>query len=62
MRSWGKKPTPGNVLRTATGSPIGQSPSPVKGGETGYYPAQWTQKEAVAIMRPKETITIKPKH
>jgi len=28
-----EKPTPDNVLRTATGSPIGQSPSPVKGGE-----------------------------
>ena len=28
-----KMPTPDNVLRTATGSPIGQSPSPVKGGE-----------------------------
>ena len=27
------RPTPNNVLRTATGSPIGQSPSPVKGGE-----------------------------
>ena len=27
------KPTPDEVLRTATGSPIGQSPSPVKGGE-----------------------------
>ena len=28
-----KEPTPAEVLRTATGSPIGQSPSPVKGGE-----------------------------
>ena len=28
-----ERPTPDNVLRTATGSPIGQSPSPVKGGE-----------------------------
>ena len=28
-----EKPTPDEVLRTATGSPIGQSPSPVKGGE-----------------------------
>ena len=27
----GKKPNPSNVLRTATGSPIGQSPSPLKG-------------------------------
>lgn len=27
----GIKPTPDNVLRTATGCPIGQSPSPVKG-------------------------------
>ena len=27
------RPTPDEVLRTATGSPIGQSPSPVKGGE-----------------------------
>ena len=27
------RPTPINVLRTATGSPIGQSPSPVKGRE-----------------------------
>ena len=30
-----KKPNPDNVLRTATGSPIGQSPSPVKGREVG---------------------------
>ena len=29
----GNEPTPNNVLRTATGSPIGQSPSPVKGRE-----------------------------
>ena len=28
-----KKPTPNNILRTATGSPIEQSSSPVKGGE-----------------------------
>ena len=28
-----KKPTPDNVLRTATGSPLEQSSSPVKGGE-----------------------------
>ena len=28
-----RRPTPAEVLRTATGSPIGQSPSPVKGGE-----------------------------
>ena len=28
-----ERPTPDNVLRTATGSPIGQSSSPVKGGE-----------------------------
>ena len=28
-----KKPTPNNVLRTATGSPIEQSSSPVKGRE-----------------------------
>ncbi|MBO7458802.1 MAG: ATP-binding cassette domain-containing protein [Paludibacteraceae bacterium] len=28
-----ERPTPDNVLRTATGSPIGQSPSPVKGRE-----------------------------
>ena len=27
------RPTPGEVLRTATGSPIGQSPSPVEGRE-----------------------------
>ena len=31
-----KKPTPDNVLRTATGSPIEQSSSPVKGGEKKY--------------------------
>ena len=31
--SIGYKPTSGEVLRTATGSPIGQSPSPVKGRE-----------------------------
>ena len=31
-----KKPTPNIVLRTATGSPIGQSPSPVKGGEEEF--------------------------
>ena len=29
-----EKPTPNNVLRTATGSPIEQSSSPVKGGES----------------------------
>ena len=33
-----EKPTPDNVLRTATGSPIGQSSSPVKGGEE--YPTE----------------------
>jgi ABC-2 type transport system ATP-binding protein len=33
-----ERPTPDNVLRTATGSPIGQSPSPVKGGEE--YPTE----------------------
>ena len=32
-RAVGNLPTPDEVLRTATGSPIGQSPSPVKGGE-----------------------------
>ena len=31
-----RKPNPGEVLRTATGSPIGQSPSPVKGRESDY--------------------------
>ena len=31
-----EKPTPDNVLRTATGSPIEQSSSPVKGGEDYY--------------------------
>jgi len=30
-----RKPTPDNVLRTATGCPIEQSSSPVKGGEDG---------------------------
>ena len=30
----GNKPTPDNVLRTATGSPLEQSSSPVKGGES----------------------------
>ena len=30
------EPTPCNVLRTATGSPIEQSSSPVKGGEKKY--------------------------
>ncbi len=34
-----EKPTPDIVLRTATGSPIGQSPSPVKGGEEQPTPA-----------------------
>ena len=33
-----EKPTPDNVLRTGTGSPIGQSSSPVKGGEE--YPTE----------------------
>ena len=33
-----ERATPNNVLRTATGSPIGQSPSPVKGGEE--YPTE----------------------
>ena len=33
-----ERPTPDNVLRTATGSPIGQSSSPVKGGEE--YPTE----------------------
>ena len=33
-----EKPTPDNVLRTATGSPIGQSSSPVKGGQE--YPTE----------------------
>ena len=37
---WGfsEQPTPNNVLRTATGSPIGQSPSPVNGGELSWSP------------------------
>lgn len=37
---WGfsEQPTPNNVLRTATGSPIGQSPSPVKGRELSWSP------------------------
>ena len=30
-----KKPNPSDVLRTATGSPIEQSSSPVKGGDNG---------------------------
>ena len=33
-----ERPTPDNVLRTGTGSPIGQSSSPVKGGEE--YPTE----------------------
>ena len=32
-----KRPTPDNVLRTATGSPIEQSSSPVKGGEISIH-------------------------
>lgn len=37
---WGfsEQPTPNNVLRTATGSPIGQSPSPVKGRGLSWSP------------------------
>lgn len=33
-----ERPTPDNVVRTATGSPIGQNSSPVKGGEE--YPTE----------------------
>ena len=33
LKQLSEKPTPDNVLRTATGSPIEQSSSPVKGGE-----------------------------
>ena len=40
------RPTPDIVLRTATGSPIGQSPSPVKGGEEDN-PTDSTKEEEV---------------
>ena len=45
-----KQPTPDIVLRTATGSPIGQSPSPVKGEEKQPTPTapEGKEKEAVA--------------
>ena len=39
-----EKPTPNNVLRTATGSPIGQSPSPVKGREKKPNPGPSQEK------------------
>ena len=45
-----KQPTPDIVLRTATGSPIGQSPSPVEGKEKQPTPTapEGKEKEAVA--------------
>ena len=45
-----KQPTPDIVLRTATGSSIGQSPSPVKGEEKQPTPTapEGKEKEAVA--------------
>ena len=35
IEKWNKQPKPNNVLRTATGSPIEQSSSPLKGRENG---------------------------
>lgn len=38
------RPTPDNVLRTATGSPIEQSSSPVKGGEDDFLPVYHSEE------------------
>ena len=40
------EPTPNNVLRTATGSPIEQSSSPIKGGEQTPFPSGEGRGEA----------------
>ena len=44
---WTKEPTPTNVLRTAIGSPIEQSSSPVKGREDGW--TREPQREGVQL-------------
>ncbi len=49
-----KQPTPDIVLRTATGSPIGQSPSPVKGEEEQPTPTAPKAEEAPVVEQPKK--------
>ena len=49
-----EQPTPDIVLRTATGSPIGQSPSPVKGEEEQPTPTAPKAEEAPVVEQPKK--------
>ncbi len=49
-----EQPTLDIVLRTATGSPIGQSPSPVKGEEEQPTPTAPKAEEAPVVEQPKK--------
>ena len=44
-----ERPTPDNILRTATGSPIEQSSSPVKGGELDSAPDTHPFREGLGV-------------